>query len=573
MVAKSCAAYPTKGLRAKICPRTRSIDSRKPATVSDNSDAAVLPLMRRRGRDKSETATDTKQEVPEPNYGNSWLQFASSKTAIGVLFVVRLINAFSIKTFFQPDEYYQSLEPAHRYVFGYGYETWEWKYGLRSSLHVWIYILTYKLGLLLPFLEEVVVAYGPKVTGALLATVSEVYLFKFAQNFASLVGGYHKRLALTAVLLSLTNPFNWFFITRSFSNGFEMLLTVAALSHWPWHRRNFTYGSFYISCAFAFASCLVRPTNGIIWFVLAIRFLWERPWSYQLLKLIVAVFLELGAVAGVSTLLDYAFYGHWTFPTYNFLEFNVFRNFSIFYGLAPWHFHVGQSLPVLLTTQLPFALTSFAANLYSTLNSLVAINVAAFSLISHKEFRFLYPLQPIFMVMGAPVVIKLWKWKQKWKIILVSVYFSLLVAISLFFTLRHERGVLEVVQFLSSDVSVTKFAVLAPCHSTPWQSHLHQKRLDDSWFVTCEPPLGLEGSSSIIVANYKDESDVFYDDPATYIKQLQPGLSHVVAFEPLHELLTLMGYVEQRRFFNSDFHWDERRWGDIIVYASPASSY
>lgn len=29
-------------------------------------------------------------------------------------------------TFFQPDEYFQSLEVAHRYVFGYGHLTWEW---------------------------------------------------------------------------------------------------------------------------------------------------------------------------------------------------------------------------------------------------------------------------------------------------------------------------------------------------------------------------------------------------------------------------------------------------------------
>lgn len=518
--------------------------------------------MRRRGKDHK-TAADhsSHQKKAESNHQNVWVQLATSNLAIGALFAFRLINAFSIKTFFQPDEYYQSLEPAHRYVFGYGYETWEWKYGLRSSLHVWIYILTYKIGLFLPVLEEVVVAYGPRITGALLATVSEVYLYKFAKNFGS------KTLALTAVLLSLTNPFNWFFITRSFSNGFEMLLTVAALSHWPWHRRNFRYGNFYISCAFAFASCLVRPTNGIIWFFLGTRFLWERPWSYQLFKLLVTILLELGVVVGVSTLLDYAFYGHWTFPTYNFLEFNVFRNFSIFYGLAPWHFHVGQSLPVLLTTQFPLVVISFAANWYSTLNSLVALNIAAFSLISHKEFRFLYPLQPIFMVMGAPVVLKLWKWK--WKPILFSIYLSLLVAIALFFTQRHERGVLEVVQLLSSDPSVSRFAVLAPCHSTPWQSHLHQKRLEDSWFVTCEPPIGLEGSGSTIVANYKDEGDIFYNDPATYIKQLQPGLSHVVAFEPLHELLTLLGYVEQKRFFNSDFHWDPRRWGDIIVYTSP----
>lgn len=31
------------------------------------------------------------------------------------------------QTYFQPDEFWQSLEPAHHYVFGYGSLTWEWR--------------------------------------------------------------------------------------------------------------------------------------------------------------------------------------------------------------------------------------------------------------------------------------------------------------------------------------------------------------------------------------------------------------------------------------------------------------
>ncbi|KAF7975835.1 hypothetical protein HWV62_8395 [Athelia sp. TMB] len=39
---------------------------------------------------------------------------------------LRILVALSTRTFFQPDEYYQSLEPAHALVFGYGHLTWEW---------------------------------------------------------------------------------------------------------------------------------------------------------------------------------------------------------------------------------------------------------------------------------------------------------------------------------------------------------------------------------------------------------------------------------------------------------------
>jgi phosphatidylinositol glycan class B len=41
-------------------------------------------------------------------------------------FILRPILALLTRTFFQPDEYFQALEPAHRIVFGYGRLTWEW---------------------------------------------------------------------------------------------------------------------------------------------------------------------------------------------------------------------------------------------------------------------------------------------------------------------------------------------------------------------------------------------------------------------------------------------------------------
>jgi hypothetical protein len=41
--------------------------------------------------------------------------------------LVRLPLALIQRTPFQPDETYQSLEPAHRIVFGYGHLTWEWQ--------------------------------------------------------------------------------------------------------------------------------------------------------------------------------------------------------------------------------------------------------------------------------------------------------------------------------------------------------------------------------------------------------------------------------------------------------------
>ena len=49
----------------------------------------------------------------------------NTKSAILIALAWRILIAVSTFTFFQPDEFYQSLEVAHRAVFGYGRLTWE----------------------------------------------------------------------------------------------------------------------------------------------------------------------------------------------------------------------------------------------------------------------------------------------------------------------------------------------------------------------------------------------------------------------------------------------------------------
>jgi phosphatidylinositol glycan class B len=49
-------------------------------------------------------------------------------TALLVALAVRILPALILpQTAFQPDEFWQSLEPAHVLAFGYGHLTWEWR--------------------------------------------------------------------------------------------------------------------------------------------------------------------------------------------------------------------------------------------------------------------------------------------------------------------------------------------------------------------------------------------------------------------------------------------------------------
>lgn len=492
----------------------------------------------------------------------------SSLKIFGLVSLYRLINALTIVTFFQPDEFYQALEPAHKLVYGYGYITWEWHEGLRSSLHPWIYAIAYKLlGALAPGHEEWTVYLAPKLVGALMAAVGETYLYKLALAYTGSV-----QIAMLALAASLCSGWNWFFITRAFSNNLEMVLTTIGLAYWPWNRPN---GSIVRSCVFGFLSCIVRPTNALLWGFMGASYVIRNLHQPMLLMLVGLSLATLLAVVGaVAAIPDILFYGKATFPLYNFIEFNVVKNLLIFYGSAPWHFYLFQGLPLLLLGYLPLwviAMWRFKKKLL-VLTSLFVI--IAFSLIAHKEFRFIYPLYPICMVLVAQASKPLLG-KRYFKVVVAAILI-LHLAIAFFFTRINEQGEIAVVDVLRNDPQVSSVGFLTPCHSVPWHSSFHRPDLiNNMWMLTCEPPLHLASGNLEDVLQYRDELDQFFDNPLQFLREhlgtiLRPWPSHLVMFEPteraIADFLKYTTYRECRRIFNSYFHWDPRRSGDIVIY-------
>jgi hypothetical protein len=74
-----------------------------------------------------------KRRPTPPNDAQVLLQ---DKKILFALICIRIFNALTIRTFFQPDEYYQAIEPAWKFVYGYGETTWEWKEGIRGFLYI-----------------------------------------------------------------------------------------------------------------------------------------------------------------------------------------------------------------------------------------------------------------------------------------------------------------------------------------------------------------------------------------------------------------------------------------------------
>lgn len=326
---------------------------------------------------------------------------------------------------------------------------------MRSAIHPALFSLVYKAADVLAGLlsldsatrTEVLLA-APKTLQACFAALGDFYTWKLARY----VYGTRSIYSLTALVLTIVSPWQWFTSTRTFANSLETTLTIVALYNWPWHWssevvHNTSRGEVQTAglrirddglsaqekvdevtrlrrallCA-ALATIL-RPTNILIWASLT-YFTFVRDYVRMLPTwLELATFLRETLLCGgimllVSTVVDRAFYEAWVFPPYTFLQVNVVQSLATFYGNNDWHYYISQGYPLLLTTALPFTLIGLYRSLVASANSLHHLKLgarnilyllsivsllvpAAFSNIAHKEVRFIYPLLPALHVISA----------------------------------------------------------------------------------------------------------------------------------------------------------------------------
>ncbi|OJJ46812.1 hypothetical protein ASPZODRAFT_15506 [Penicilliopsis zonata CBS 506.65] len=563
-----------------------------------------------------------------------------------MLVALRLVNAVSVRTFFQPDEFFQSLEPAWQLVFGGGsgaWLTWEWKHQLRSSLHPLLFAAVYYLADALaallrcaPAARAELLVVAPKTAQAVVAALGDYYTWQLARR----VYGEGPE-AWAALAVTVVSPWQWFCATRTFSNCLETTLTIAALTFWPESLEPGSLQTGRLRSCFVLAAvaCVLRPTNALVWLALAGFALYRSRWSARRALLREALVCG-GPVLAVSAVADRLFYARWTFPPLRFLYFNLAQSLAVFYGRNDWHYYLSQGLPLLLTTALPFTLvglyqalpTSSSSSsssssshqrqspLRTDLASTCLFMPAVLSLISHKEVRFIYPLLPVFHVFSAPPLVSFFapaltrstSVYMARRLLLLLFLLLINLVIALYTTLFHASGVIGVLDYLrnqhSLHSSTPTFALgkttttppgitagfLMPCHSTPWRSHMVYPHLH-AWALSCEPPIDMTQAEK---AAYQDEADRFYASPAHFLNTemnlplrhiprrpsyIQPALKspdanpnahiwpdYLVFFaqlEPtMQSVLRRSAYGECYRTFNSHWHDDSRRTGDVVVW-------
>lgn len=473
--------------------------------------------------------------------------------------VFRLINCLLVQTSFVPDEYWQSLEVSHRMVYNYGYLTWEWKAGIRGFTYPLFFAFLYKILHFINYDSVYLLIWLPRVTQALLAAFADVKFFFLVRTLEN------EDVARWAFFCQLCSWFTWFCCTRTLTNSTETSITCLALFYFPLPGSKTHSSKKYLSLVAL--AVIVRPTALIVWFPLLIYHFWQED---NKLQLITHRYIPIGTLAIViSTVIDCLFYDKWTLVQFNFLKFNVFHGVADFYGSHPWHWYFTQGFVVVLGPHLPLFLhgCSLAFRRYRVLLAAVIWTIVVYSLLPHKEFRFIYPVLPLCMVFSGISLAHLKTWRRAAALILLVA--NLVPA--LYTGLIHQRGTLDVMSHLQPlcDVSSVPDRLqpdvlfLMPCHSTPFYSHIHCPL--KMRFLECPPDLGEEG--------YVEEAQRFYDDPLLWLRTSFPYKSslptHLVLFDVLEKEISVFlqgnNFVRTAEIFHTHFA-EGRVGGSIFIY-------
>ncbi|RKP10000.1 Alg9-like mannosyltransferase family-domain-containing protein [Thamnocephalis sphaerospora] len=517
-----------------------------------------------------------------------WPNLQTQRRLLIGLVCLRLVNALYLQTYAYPDEHWQALEVAHRSAFGYGYLTWEWREGIRSVLHPSVFAGLYRLLDVLGLADTALLFMAPKLLQGLIAAVGDWYACRFARRT------FGSKSVPWMFLFTAVSWCHWFHAPRTLANSMEAALSAAALFYWPWQAAT---KSLRIALFIAAAACLLRPTGAVLWLFLGVELLVRSSASRRWTICWNAAWILLGAML----LTDYAYYGRWVFVPYEFIHVNIVRGISAFYGHHQWHWYFTQGAPALLTSVTPLvvygmwlAKPALRTPGYASFGLLMV-----YSMLAHKEFRFIYPVLPIGLAYAAHAAQAIWSWpllqsRRSIRILCIAAIILPNLILGPLLTTVHQRGVINVMDWLRVQPTLRSVGYLMPCHSTPFWSRLHRRV--PMWFLTCEPP-----ASADELASYVDEGDQFYAAPATFLEtrlnttasvnvpkepastqQLDQYAmqrwwpSHLVMFDALRptveDMLEKRGYHECARFFNSFFNDDSRRVGDVIVYCATVNS-
>jgi hypothetical protein len=302
-----------------------------------------------------------------------------------------------------PDEIYQSLEPAHGIVHGYGFRPWEYKEGARSWFFPGVlagFLWTFdRLGLERP--AEYMPAF--KLLFSMVGLLTAWGCWSLARS----LGAGRSAAAAAAAVFALAAPLIYF-SPRALGETASAAPVVwaFALALRPGaDRRALVWAAVLLT-----AAVLIRLQNGLFCLGLLAVLAEQRRW-----KDLRFTFAALCVGAVYFGALDWISWGRPFHSALVYLKFNLIDGKASQFGTAPWSYYVE-----VFSTAMPVLSALGAALFIAGLRRAPALSWTALAalillwLIPHKEFRFVVPVLPLFCAVAALGVDRLGQAMARW---------------------------------------------------------------------------------------------------------------------------------------------------------------
>jgi hypothetical protein len=311
----------------------------------------------------------------------------AAAVVLGVAALVHGWLAWSDQGVFWPDEIYQSLEQAHRLLFGYGIAPWEFEQGARSWIFPGFIAAFWKVLAELGVDGSVAVVVGAKALMGAITVLGIWATMRLAAHYAGPPAG------LVAGLLALAFPPLLLLGTRALSEvpsaALVVLATLLALSPEP--RRLALAG------LLAGLACFLRYQNGIIGAGL-VALVWSHArWAGLRWYLLAGSLTVL-----LGGLLDWATWGSPSHALRAYLQYNLIEGQAARYGVAGAGFYAEVAATSTGPACVALALgCAFAARRAAGPLLIALAYVLAHMAVGHKEYRFVLPVLPLLLALAA----------------------------------------------------------------------------------------------------------------------------------------------------------------------------
>lgn len=286
--------------------------------------------------------------------------------------------------FLWPDEIYQSLEPAHRLVFGFGLVAWEFRDGARNWAFPGFVALVLKACSLVGIKDSQTYVLVLRAVFCLIGVATAAATYRLARA----VGASALGAAAGAAIFALAAP-AIFYAPRAMSETAAALVVVLALTLGV--RPRAREWELAVAAALLALAVMLRLQTAIFGLGLVAVLAASRRWRPALL-----VFTVFAAGMFVFGLVDLVTWGSWFHSAVTYMRVNLIEGRSAIWGTSPVYYYLVVLLRSMgLAGFLMLGLAALAVRRSPQLWALGAAFLAAHSLIPHKELRFILPALPL----------------------------------------------------------------------------------------------------------------------------------------------------------------------------------